>query len=316
MAPTPDDLSHLHRPVMVDEVLMHLLGGLPSVGAARPLLVDGTIGLGGHAAAILEARSDTRVLGFDRDGEALRLAARRLAPFGDRVHLVHASYAELESVLAQLGEGAPAGVLLDLGASSMQFDDPERGFSFREGREGADMRFDRSADVPTALDLVNSLGERDLANLIYEFGEEPRSRAIARALVRERPIRDAAQLVDIVRRSALRNRRHDPATRTFQALRIAVNDEYGTLERGLEVALRVCAPGGRVVVIAFHSGEERRVKQAFREAARAGRGVIRTKKPERPTEGELRENRRARPSRLRAFECVASDEQGEADAGA
>ncbi len=280
----------------------------------RPLLVDGTVGLGGHAQAMLEARPDVRVLGLDRDAEALALAGKRLAPFERRVRLVHASYADVGGVLASLGETPPQGVLLDLGASSLQFDDPERGFSFREGREGADMRFDRSADTPTALDLVNDLDERALADLIHHLGEEPRARAVARALVGRRPIRDGAHLAEVVRGAAFRTRRHDAATRTFQALRIAVNDEYAVLERGLEAAIDAAAPGARVVVISFHSGEDRRVKVAFREAARSGRGVVLTKKPQRPTDEETRDNRRARPSRLRAFEVTGPDKTREEQA--
>lgn len=306
MTPARDDLSHIHRPVMVDEVRTFLLGGIGPETARTALLVDGTVGLGGHAQALLEARPDVRVLGLDRDTEALALATERLAAFEGRVRLVHASYADVRDVLASQGEAAPHGLLLDLGASSLQFDDPERGFSFREGREGADMRFDRSADTPTALDLVNELDERALADLLHHLGEEPRARAVARALVERRPIRDGAHLAEVVRGAAFRTRRHDWATRTFQALRIAVNDEYAVLERGLEAAIDAAAPGGRVVVISFHSGEDRRVKVAFREAGRAGRGVVLTKKPERPTDEETRDNRRARPARLRAFEVAGT----------
>ena len=297
---------------MVEEVLEHLLGALGPEGAGTPLVVDATVGLGGHASAILEARSDARLLGLDRDAEALALARRRLEAFADRLRLVHASYADLGAILEASGQEAPLGILLDLGASSLQFDDPERGFSFREGREGADMRFDRASDAPTALDLVNELDERALADLLHHLGEEPRARAVARALVQNRPLRDGAHLAEVVRRAAFRARRHDPATRTFQALRIAVNDEYAVLERGLEAAIAAGAPGARVVVISFHSGEDRRVKTAFREAARAGRGAVLTKKPLRPTDREIRENRRARPSRLRAFE-TRREEAGKED---
>lgn len=293
---------------MVGEVLAHLFDDRspqPDEG-----VVDGTVGLGGHATAVLEARADCRLLGLDRDPDALAVARRRLAAFGSRVVLVHASYAELAQVLADEGLGAPSGILLDLGVSSLQLDDPERGFSFREG-PGADMRFDRHADGPTALDVVNEWSERELADLLHEHGDEPRARAVARALVKARPIADGAQLLEIVRGMAWRGRRIDPATRTFQALRIAVNDEMGHLERGLEVALEALAPGGRLVVLAFHSGEDRRVKNAFREAARRGAGTVRTKKPIRPTDEEVRGNRRARPARLRAFERTTGEPGGE-----
>jgi 16S rRNA (cytosine1402-N4)-methyltransferase len=296
MVPARDDLSHVHRPVMVAEVLEHLVAETEDPG--RRLVVDGTVGAGGHALALLEADPDLEVLGLDRDPEILGIARRRLEVFAARVRLVHASYADLERVV----EDAPIGVLLDLGVSSLQLDDPDRGFSFKEPAKDLDMRFDRTSETPTALELVNALSEKELADVIHEHGEEPRARAVARAIVKARPIRDGADFLDVVRSHAWRTRRHDPATRTLQALRIRVNDEMGHVERGLEAAIRVTRPGGRVVAISFHSGEDRRVKNAFREAARAGRGTVRTKKPIRPTEQETRENRRARPARLRAFE--------------
>ncbi|MHC5011953.1 MAG: 16S rRNA (cytosine(1402)-N(4))-methyltransferase RsmH [Planctomycetota bacterium] len=302
MAPARDDLFHIHRPVMVAEVLEHLLAGVAP--AAPALFVDGTVGLGGHAAAILEARPEARVLGLDRDPRALELAAERLASHGARVRLEHASYADLGRILVRTGEEAPWGILLDLGASSLQFDDPARGFSFREGMAGADMRFDPTSGDPTALDLVNHLEERELVRILSEYGEEPRSRSVAKRIVAARPFTDGARLAEVVRSAAAYRRGRDAATRTFQALRIAVNDEFTHLDRGLEAAIDCAAPGACVVVISFHSGEDRRVKNAFREAARAGRGHVRTKKPVRPTDAEVKENRRARPARLRAFERI------------
>jgi 16S rRNA (cytosine1402-N4)-methyltransferase len=290
---------------MVSEVLTHLFDGVPPRG--RLLVVDGTVGLGGHAEAILAARSDACVLGLDRDPEALSLAEQRLRPHAGRYRLVHASFADLGEVLATSGEGPADAILLDLGLSSHQIDSPERGFSFQRPGLGADMRFDRSAAGPTALDLVNRLREADLARLLFDLGEEPRARAVARALVLARPIEEGRRLAEVVRRAARRTRRHDPATRSFQALRMAVNDEIGHLERGLEAALAHLAPGGRLVVISFHSGEDRRVKEALRRAGRDGVGVVRTRKPARPTEDEVRTNPRARPARLRAF---ARDGQG------
>ncbi|MDJ0521939.1 MAG: 16S rRNA (cytosine(1402)-N(4))-methyltransferase RsmH [Planctomycetota bacterium] len=299
MAPGSDDLSHVHEPVMVQEVLDYL--ALVHAGP-EALVVDGTVGAGGHAAALLDARVDVRLLGLDRDPAILEHARTRLARFGERAQLVHASYAELPGVLEAEALPAPAGVLLDLGVSSLQLDDMSRGFSFRGSDEIPDMRFDATGEELTAQDLLNHADERELARILHEFGEEPRARAVARAIVRARPIRSIGQLRDVARRSALRVKRIDPATRTFQALRIAVNDELRHLERGLRAALGCLAPGGRLVVLCFQSGEERLVKDAFREVQRAGRGRILTKKPVRATAQEVRRNPRARPTRLRAFE--------------
>ncbi|MDA1195068.1 MAG: 16S rRNA (cytosine(1402)-N(4))-methyltransferase RsmH [Planctomycetota bacterium] len=305
MAPGSDDLSHVHEPVLVQEVLAFLALERSPGG----LVVDGTVGAGGHAAAILRAHPDVRLLGIDRDPAILTHAAQRLAPFGDRVRLVHRSYAELAEVLAEAGESAPAGVLLDVGVSSLQLDDPSRGFSFRGGEHAPDMRFDSSSSDATAGELINHASERNLARILFELGDEPRARSVARAIVAARPITTVAQLREVVARSALRVRRHDPATRTFQALRIAVNDELGHMERGLDVALRQLATGGRLVVLCFQSAEERLVKTAFREAARERRGRILTKKPVRATSEEVRRNPRARPARLRAFEAGSNEER-------
>ena len=304
MAADRDDLSQIHQPVLVSEVLDYLKA------ASGGFFVDGTVGMGGHAHAILSAHEDATLLGLDRDPKALAIARQRLGAFGDRVRLVHASYADLADVQAREGLDAPVGVLLDLGLSSLQLDDPERGFSFRFEDASLDMRFDES-DGATAAELVNHSSERDLADLLHTLGEEPRSRAVARAIVRARPITSVGQLRDVVARHALRVRRHDPATRTFQALRMAVNEELQHLARGLRTAIEALAPGGRLVVLAFHSGEERAVKAAFREAKRADLGQILTKKPIRPTEEEVRRNVRARPARLRAFER-AGEESDEA----
>lgn len=299
MAPSPDDLSHFHEPVLVSEVLAHLLADGP---ATRGLVVDGTVGAGGHAAAVLEAAPAVTVLGLDRDPLAVELAGRRLAPFGDRASVVHASYATMGEVLRSRGHPAPCGILLDVGVSSMQLDDPERGFSFRADEAIPDMRFDPQSDDPRAVDLVNHASEKDLARILFEYGEEPRARAVARAIVRARPITTVGALREVVRRHALRVRRHDPATRTFQGLRIAVNRELDVLREGLEGALALLAPRGRLVVVCFHSGEERCAKDAFRSAKRAGLGHVLTKKPVRATEEEVKRNPRARPARLRAFE--------------
>ncbi|MDJ0975831.1 MAG: 16S rRNA (cytosine(1402)-N(4))-methyltransferase RsmH [Planctomycetota bacterium] len=299
MTPGPDDLFHFHEPVLVSEVLEHLLADGP---ATAGLIVDGTVGAGGHAAAVLEAAPATTLLGLDRDPVALELATKRLAPFGDRATVLHASYASMGELLATRGLPAPTGILLDVGVSSMQLDDPERGFSFRADEAIPDMRFDPGSDDPRAIDLVNHADEKELARILFEYGEEPRARAVARAIVRARPLTTVGALREVVRRHALRVRRHDPATRTFQGLRIAVNRELEVLRAGLAAALDALAAGGRLVVLCFHSGEERCVKDAFREAKRAGHGRVLTKKPVRATEAEVKRNPRARPARLRAFE--------------
>jgi 16S rRNA (cytosine1402-N4)-methyltransferase len=305
--PAADDLSQLHRPVLLGEVLAHLAGtGLEIPGA---VLVDGTVGLGGHAQAVLEAYGEVRLLGLDRDPEALALCGRRLARFGARVRLVKGSYADLADALARAGWPAPRAVLLDVGVSSLQLDAPERGFSFRGGSALPDMRFDATSSEPTAADLVNEASEAELARILFEEGGEPKARAVARALVRERPFHTVERLAEVIRRAALRGKRIDPATRSFQGLRIAVNDELGHLKRGLEAALAALAPGGRLLVTAFH-GEERAVKAAFREAARAGRGRSLTKKPIRSSEQEARKNPRARPARLRVFEMAGCEVTG------
>ncbi len=299
MSPGPDDLSHFHEPVLVSEVLEHLLVDGPET---QGLVVDGTVGAGGHAAAVLTAAAGVTLIGLDRDPLAVRLATERLSPYGERAAVEHASYASMGAVLAERDADAPVGILLDVGLSSMQLDDASRGFSFRAGEATPDMRFDPDSDDPRAIDLVNHASEKDLARIFHEYGEEPRARAVARALVRARPLTTVAALAEVIRGSALRLRRIDPATRTFQALRIAVNRELDVLAEGLETAIELLAPRGRLVVICFHSGEEREVKQAFREAKQAGRGRVLTKKPVRAMDVEVKRNPRARPARLRAFE--------------
>ena len=272
--------------------------------AVRPggLYVDGTVGPGGHAAAILERSGpEGRLLGLDRDAEVLESAGERLRPFGARARLVHADYRAIPRLLA--GERAD-GVLLDLGTSSVQLDTPERGFSFRA--EGPlDMRMDRSGGE-TAADLVNRMSEPDLADLIYRFGEERASRRIARAIVAARRrgrIRTTAELAGIVRSAAGRARRPglDPATRTFQALRIQVNRELEGLGPALAAIAGCLAPRGRLAVIAFHSLEDREVKHAFRELAREGFTLL-TRRPLRPSGAETARNPRSRSARLRALE--------------
>jgi len=283
-----------HVPVLLAETLELL--------AVRPggLFVDGTVGLGGHASAVLRASApDGRLLGLDKDGETLPRARERLAEFGARARLEQGDFREIAE---RLGDERADGILLDLGVSSVQLDEKERGFSFQA--EGPlDMRMDRSAG-PTAADLVNRMRERDLADLLYEYGEEPASRRIARAIVfaRDRQrITTTTELADIVSRAAPRARRPGlhPATRTFQALRIRTNQELEGLGEAFERAAFSLKPGGRMAVIAFHSLEDRASKEAFRSLAARGFRLL-TKKPVRPTEAEVRANPRARSARLRA----------------
>jgi 16S rRNA (cytosine1402-N4)-methyltransferase len=311
MAPGHDDLSHIHRPVLVAETL----GLLAAPDHPPRLVVDGTVGLGGHAEAMLAAWPAARLLGLDRDPDALAMAKQRLRRFQPRARFFHASYADLEEVLDVAKERNPDAVLLDLGVSSLQLDEPSRGFSFRADDATADMRFDPSSGGPTAADLVNRLPEEAIARILFEHGDERRARAVAKALVEARPLRTVGQMTRAIRRVVRRDASGlDPATRTFQALRVAVNDERGHLVRGLGAALRLAAPGARIVVIAFHSGEERVVKEAFAAAEAAGTGRVLTEKPVRPTDDETRGNPRARPARLRAIERLEPATAGAAGA--
>lgn len=288
-----------HVPVL-SEVAVAILQARPG---GRYL--DATVGLGGHAEAILWASEPSGTLvGIDRDAEALALARQRLGAFGERVILLHGRY---EYVTELVGAGHTFdGILFDLGASSLQLDTPARGFSF--GREGPlDMRMDRN-EGDTAADIVARLSERELADLIFRWGEERWSRRIARAIVearQEKPIRTTTALADVVSRAIPRRRwpRHiHPATRTFQALRIVVNDELGGLDRAMAQAVDLLHPGGRVVVISFHSLEDRVVKQACRNLAAAGKVRVLTKRPITPGEAEMAANPRARSAKLRAVE--------------
>jgi len=265
--------------------------------AGRGTVVDMTVGSGGHAAALLEA-GVSRLVGVDRDPDALALARERLSAFGDRVRLVGARFSEIDEVV--VGTRAD-GVLFDLGVSSMQLDRPERGFGYRVDGP-LDMRMGEGSGgaAPSAADLVNGLPERDLADLIYRLGEEPRSRRIAAAIVRRRPIRTTDQLTGIIV-SAVGKRPGGPhpARRTFQALRIAVNRELEELTAALPPAAGLLGPGGRVVVISYHSLEDRIVKRAFRDDDRLD---ILTKKPLVASAAERARNPRARSAKLRAAE--------------
>ena len=289
-----------HAPVLVDEVLRWLTPVPPGTW-----IVDGTVGLGGHAAALLTQASESRLLGLDRDAETLALAARRLAPFGARCVLRHADFRHLGAEARACGAAPAHAVLLDLGLSSYQLERSGRGFSFQVD-EGLDMRFDRRQAL-TAGELVMRTPEPELARILHEYGEEPAARRIARRLVEARsraPIRTTRQLADVVT-SAIpphrRPRRIHPATRTFQALRIAVNDELGSLEAALPQGAEILASGGRFGVIAFHSLEDRLVKRAFRQPADSACRAL-TRKPLRPGADEVHSNPRARSARFRVLE--------------
>src|SRR3954470_6024725 len=273
------------------------------------VFVDCTVGLGGHARALLEAGA-SRLIGLDRDRDALALARETLAPWSDRVELVHADYRSLADVLDQRNVDLVDGTLADLGVSSMQFDTPGRGFSFQRD-EPLDMRMDRSG-AETAADLVAQSSERELADAIFQYGEERFSRRIARALVearREAPVDTTGRLATIVRRAIPHRGGHvriDPATKTFQALRIWVNRELDGLDRFIEAAARRLRAGARLVVITFHSLEDRIVKHTLRALQqRDGLVQVLTKKPLVPGDAELAQNPRSRSAKLRAAERVA-----------
>lgn len=280
----------LHQPVMADEVLEHLKL------SHEAIVVDATLGLGGHAAAILAHNPAAKVIGLDRDPGALKLARERLAEYGPRLKTIQANFASL----ARQAAGPVDGVLMDLGISSWQL--AERGFSFQPEMEALlDFRLNPDDEV-TAAGLVAQLPERELADLIYRFGEEHRSRRIAKAIIaarRQQAIVTTTQLAQIVEQAVGRRGRIHPATKTFQALRIAVNDELGSLQRGLEAAEAVLKPGGRLVVISFHSLEDRLIKQFVRGSAHL-QSV--TKHVIKPTPAEVRANPRARSAKLRVAE--------------
>jgi len=290
-----------HHPVMVAEVVEHLA---PSRGG---VFVDCTVGLGGHTRALIEAGA-TRVIGLDRDLEALDHARHALQDLGDRVELVHCDYRKFEDALTARGVGLVDGMLADLGVSSLQLDAPGRGFSFRRD-EPLDMRMDTSSG-PTAADLLARVDEQALAELIGRLGEERHARRVARAIVEARTsrrIESTGHLADIVRRAVRRKgySRIDPATRTFQAIRIWVNRELEDLDGFVTRAINRLVPGGRLVMLAFHSLEDRVVKHTLRALQAAGTVVIRTKRPLVPSDREIAWNPRARSAKLRAAERTA-----------
>jgi 16S rRNA (cytosine1402-N4)-methyltransferase len=298
-----------HIPVLVDAVVEAL--------APTQRVIDGTLGSGGHAKALLNA-GVSEILGLDADVSALAIARENLSHYGSRVHIVHATYVDMVHEAERLGWKQVGGILLDLGVSSLQVDTPERGFAFM--KDGPlDMRFDPNSNRPTAAELVNDLDEAELADLIYKYGEEPQSRRLARAIVRERPFASTRQLAAVIER-AIPRRKGDtihPATRVFQALRIAVNRELETIEEALPPAIDLLQPGGRLAVISFHSLEDRIVKQAFKRAStdcicppnvpvcicghRASVRLV-NRKPITPDAGEVSQNPRSRSAKLRIAE--------------
>jgi 16S rRNA (cytosine1402-N4)-methyltransferase len=318
LSATVDQVAHRHVAVMADEVVAAL------APRARGRYVDGTLGDGGHAESILASTSDLELLAVDRDEEALARARAHLAAFGGRVRFEHSGFGDLRALLDGAGwSDGVDGVLLDLGVSSMQLDAAERGFSFRQSAP-LDMRMDRSCG-PTAADLLAEASEREIADIIFRYGEERAARRIARQIVRarsEQPVATTGQLRDLVIRAGVRGRPgHDPATRTFQALRIAVNRELDELESVLRDGWQLLHPGGRFVVLSYHSLEDRMVKRAFRDWAATCRCP-----PTRPvcdcgwtpkvrfvfrgrrvaSDVEITANPRARSAGLRAVERLAS----------
>jgi len=273
--------------------------------AIRPegVYMDATAGLGGHTALIAQRLSTGLVIANDCDAESLEIARSNTAEWAERIRFHQGTFAELDRALAAAGHRRADGLLADLGVSRYQLaDNPQRGFSFLT--EGPlDMRQNQAGGM-TAADLVNHTAEKALADLIYQLGEERRARRIARAIVRARPIRSTTHLADAVLRAVPRTGRLHPATKTFMALRMAVNDELGQLEQLLEIGPELLRSGGRMVVIAFMSTSDRKIKQRFRELSRAGRAVILTKHPLQPGEEEVRGNPPSRSAKLRAVEMI------------
>jgi 16S rRNA (cytosine1402-N4)-methyltransferase len=284
----------MHVPVMLGECLEYL--------AIRPdgIFLDATAGLGGHSGAIAARLTSGFVITNDRDAESLEMARRNTAEHADRIRYHHGSFGELRQALTASGVEQVDGLLADLGVSRYQLTEPERGFSFMA--EGPlDMRMDRSQGA-AAEELVNFTSEKELADLIYQFGEERRSRKIARAIVRARPISTTGRLARVIEEAVPRTNKLHPATQTFMALRMAVNDEPGELDSLLGIAPDLVKSGGRIVILSFMSLEDRKVKQSFQALARAGRATALTKHVVRPTPEEIRDNPPSRSAKLRAVE--------------
>ena len=291
LIPTDSSPSSLHQPVLLQEVLEMLA---PERGG---IFVDATLGMGGHTEALIEKNPHLRIIGVDQDLQALDLAKTRL---GDKIEYVHGNFGSLAALIQEPVDG----ILMDIGVSSFQLDTAERGFSFHSNGP-LDMRMNEE-NILTAAHIINTWPERQLADMIFEYGEERLSRRIARAIVEARKkeqfseTKPLADLIALQYPGKARFQRPHPATRTFQALRIAVNDELGVLRDGLDDALALLKPGGRLVVISFHSLEDRIVKHRFREALEQGFSLL-TKKPVTAGEQEEKENPRSRSAKLRAI---------------
>lgn len=317
-----DGAAYFHVPALEREVLSWLMPALSSGG----VVVDATVGGGGHAQSLLAAVSGVKLLGIDRDGDAIEAARGRLAGYFGRVTLIQGRFSELERVVRSRTDGRVEAVLYDLGVSSPQLDLADRGFGFRSDGP-LDMRMDRTDDL-SAQKVVNTYSESRLADIIARYGEEKFARRIAHAIVAKRPISTTSELREVVRSAipaAARRRGPHPARRTFQALRIEVNRELEELEASLPQAIEVLDPGGRMAVIAYHSLEDRIVKRALRDAARGcrcpvdlpvcvcGRNAdvrVLTKKPVRPSRAEVESNPRADSARLRVAMRLAPPEEG------
>ncbi|MGV9243970.1 16S rRNA (cytosine(1402)-N(4))-methyltransferase RsmH [Streptomyces sp. NPDC003710] len=311
-----------HVPVMLRRCLDMLAPALAEPGA---VVVDCTLGLGGHSEALLTRFPEARLVALDRDKEALRLSGERLAPFGERATLVHAVYDELPEVLDRLGLPRVQGVLFDLGVSSMQLDEAERGFAYAQDAP-LDMRMDQTTGV-SAAEVLNTYPPGELVRILRAYGEEKQAKRIVAAIVRERekePFTTSARLVELIRDAlpqAAKRTGGNPAKRTFQALRIEVNGELAVLERAIPAAVKALAVGGRIAVLSYHSLEDRLVKQVFAAGAATTappglpvvpehhqpRLKLLTRGAELPTEEEVAENRRAAPARLRGAERVRED---------
>jgi len=311
MEPKVSGEPHPHLPVLYHEVLKALK---PASGSKY---IDGTLGAGGHSYGILEMNApDGELLGLDLDPVALDFAGSRLAEFGERVHLFHSSYLEMKKKANSLGWQSANGILLDLGVSSIQLDYPQKGFSFRNDAP-LDMRFDPTTGI-TAAAIVNNFEEQELLQILWDYGEEQNARRIVRGILATRPLSTTRQLAELIEKAAGRSQKGiHPATRTFQALRIAVNNELESITTVLPIAMELLTPGGRLAVITFHSLEDRIVKHYFQQESKdcicppefpvcqcGHKAILRLIKPNfiQPDENEVKTNPRARSSKLRVAE--------------
>ena len=286
----------MHVSVMAAEVMEFL------AVRADGVYLDATTGLGGHTALIAERLTKGLVIANDRDAESLEMARHATAEWAERIRFHQGTFGSLARAVREAGFDQVDGLVADLGVSRYQLTEPGRGFSFSSDGP-LDMRMDRSSGM-TAADLVNQTAEKALADLIFQLGEERRARKVARALVRARPIRSTLHLANVVERAVPRTGRLHPATKTFMALRMAVNDEPGELDRLLVLPPDLLAHGGRMVVISFMSIDDRKVKQRFRELGREGRARVLTKHPLQPTEEEIARNPASRSAKLRVLERI------------